>query len=364
MSKFISRWSSSFAIAVTLLLGTLSGTRAHAADLNLCRPPASSVWISLPEDEAPHDVQDEWYYTTGHLRTLSGKRYGFETVVFQRDIEGKFVNVGQVAVTDLNDRTFHFETLGPVPGPFPPSRNGFNIEVNDGVSMSMLSMSGGDGSYHIRASLTDEDGSYDIDLRLYAVKNPVYQADDGLIQYADSHSSTQYYYSRPRMATFGSVTAPDGTTEIAVGQSWFDHEYGTLPQPINWEWFSIQLDDGREIMAYNVRDAQTQISYAKFGSIQDPPPGCRVQSLDGSDFDMSFENEITGSQTGITYWNTFGLSAPLRHINLTLKAELDDQEVFTPGKGLPPYWEGSVKVTGTVHGKPVSGIGYVELVEY
>jgi predicted secreted hydrolase len=79
---------------------------------------------------------------------------------------------------------------------------------------------------------------------------------------------------------------------------------------------------------------------------------------------MSFENKITGSQTGIIYWNTFGLSVPSRHMNLTLKAELNDQEVFTPDKGLPPYWEGSVKVTGTVHRKPVSGVGYVELVEY
>jgi predicted secreted hydrolase len=364
MSKFISRWSSGFAIAVTLLLGTLSGSTAHAANLKLCRPPASSAWISLPEDEAPHDVQDEWHYITGHLRTLTGKRYGFETVVFQSDVEGQFVNIAQVAITDLNDRTFHFETLGPVLRPFPPSTNGFNFEVKDTASMSMLSMSGGNGSYRIKASLPEEDGSYDIDLRLFAVKNPVYQADDGLIPYADSLSSTQYYYSRPRMATFGSVTAPDGTTEIAIGQSWFDHEFGTLPRPFNWEWFSIQLDDGRDITAYHIRDPQKQTTYAKFGSIQDPPPGCRVQSLDESDFDMSFENKITGHQTGITYWNTFGLSVPSRHMNLTLKAELNDQEVFTPNKGLPPYWEGPVKVTGTVHRKPVSGVGYVELVEY
>jgi predicted secreted hydrolase len=364
MFKLISRWSSSFAIAVTLVLGTLSSTAARAVDLNLCRPPASSAWILLPEDDAPHDVADEWYYTTGHLRTPSGKRYGFETVVFKVKGQSGFVTIGQVAVTDLNDRTFHFETLGPVPGPFPTSTDGFNVEVTGGVSMSMLSMSGDNGSYHITGSLTDDDGSYRIDLILYAVKNPVYQADDGLIQYADPPSSTQYYYSRPRMAAFGSVTAPDGTTEVAFGQSWFDHEYGTLPQEINWEWFSIQLDDGREIMAYNIRDAKTQTSYAKFGSIQDPPPGCRVQSLGELDFDMSFENEITGRQTGITYWNTFGLSVPSRHISLTLKAELDDQEVFTPDKGLPPYWEGSVKVSGTVHRKPVSGVGYVELVEY
>jgi predicted secreted hydrolase len=188
--KAMSRWSSSFVIAVTLLLGTLSSTPAHAVDLNLCQSPAESPFISLPADEAPHDVHDEWYYTTGHLWTLSGKRYGFETVVFQLPAPtppGGFITVGQVAVTDLNNGTFHQEFFGPLFAPFPPSTDSFEVTVEG------LTMSGGDGSNHITASLTDNDGDYGIDLSLSAVKNPVYQADDGLIHYDDPDSSTQYY---------------------------------------------------------------------------------------------------------------------------------------------------------------------------
>src|SRR3989442_3190674 len=61
MSRLMSRWSSSIVIAITLLLGTLSGTPAQADDLNLCKPSAQSpVLISLPADEAPHVVHDEW----------------------------------------------------------------------------------------------------------------------------------------------------------------------------------------------------------------------------------------------------------------------------------------------------------------
>jgi predicted secreted hydrolase len=165
------------------------------------------------------------------------------------------------------------------------------------------------------------------------------------------------------MATFGSVTSPDGT-ELAFGQSWFDHEYGTLPQPVNWEWFSIQLNDGHEIMAYNVRDPITQSTYVKAGSIQDPLPDCAVQSLDASDFTMSLQGKWKSKHTGITYAKRFGLSVPSRDMNLTLTPELADQEVYNGGGILPPYWEGTVKVSGTVQGQPVSGAGYVEEVHY
>src|SRR5262249_3852698 len=161
----------------------------------------------------------------------SGKRYGFETVVFQLTSPSEgFITVGQVAVTDLNNGTFHHETYL-VPGPFPASTNSFGVAVYP--LYQGLTMSGGDGSVSITASLPD---GYGIDLSLQSVKNPVYQAGDGLIRYTDPTSATQYYYSRPRLATFGSVTSPT-STEVAFGQSWFDHEYGTLPLPISWEWF-------------------------------------------------------------------------------------------------------------------------------
>src|SRR5262249_20438275 len=130
MSRLMPRWSSAIVIAVILLLGTLPGTPARADGLNLCQPSQQSpVLVSLPADEAPHVLTDEWYYTTGHLVTRSGKRYGFETAVFQiAAAPGVFVTVGQVAVTDLNNGTFHHQTYR-VPGPFPASINSFTVTL-------------------------------------------------------------------------------------------------------------------------------------------------------------------------------------------------------------------------------------------
>ena len=45
-----------------------------------------------------------------------------------------------------------------------------------------------------------------------------------------------------------------------------------------------------------------------------------------------------------------------------LNPQLADQEVY--GGVLPPYWEGTVTVSGTVNGRQVTGVGYVEMVAY
>jgi predicted secreted hydrolase len=342
-----------------LAVAPLSGTPAHAAglDLNLCQPSNQSPVISLPADEAPHAVPDEWYYTTGHLVTRRGKQYGFDTIVFQLAIpSGGYVTVGQVAVTDLNNGTFHQQTYE-VPGPFPASTNSFSVTLPQG-----LTMSGGNGTNHITASLPD---GYGLNLSLNSLKNPVYQDGNGLAPYVDPSTgqqiASQYYYSRPQMATFGTVTSPIGTEAVA-GQAWFDHEYGILLQPADWEWYSIQLNDGSDIMVVNVRQVHTQNAYATFGSIQDPLPGCAVQSLGPSDFTMSLQGAWTSPHTGITYPNQFGLSVPSRGINLTLTPQLADQELYMGLGILPPYWEGTVTVKGTANGRPVSGVGYVEIV--
>ena len=46
---------------------------------------ADPIPISLPRDDGPHDRLTEWWYYTGHLRTASGRRFGFEAVVFRAE---------------------------------------------------------------------------------------------------------------------------------------------------------------------------------------------------------------------------------------------------------------------------------------
>ena len=55
-------------------------------------PPARQpdpIPIVLPRDDGPHDRMTEWWYYTGHLKTVpDGRRYGFEAVVFRAERGG------------------------------------------------------------------------------------------------------------------------------------------------------------------------------------------------------------------------------------------------------------------------------------
>ena len=55
---------------------------------------------------------------------------------------------------------------------------------------------------------------------------------------------------------------------------------------------------------------------------------------------------------------------PRYGIELRLEPTVKDQELWVQSMGGLAYWEGSVRVTGTSAGKPVTGEGYVELTGY
>ncbi|HJT16596.1 MAG TPA: lipocalin-like domain-containing protein, partial [Thermoanaerobaculia bacterium] len=48
------------------------------------RPALPGYEFQFPRDHGSHDAyQTEWWYYTGHLRTESGHRYGFEVTFFR-----------------------------------------------------------------------------------------------------------------------------------------------------------------------------------------------------------------------------------------------------------------------------------------
>jgi predicted secreted hydrolase len=57
------------------------------------------------------------------------------------------------------------------------------------------------------------------------------------------------------METTGLVSIDERPVRVS-GQSWMDHEFGTNqlgPDQIGWDWFSLQFDNGEELMLYQMR---------------------------------------------------------------------------------------------------------------
>src|SRR5947209_1391354 len=91
----------------------LANTPADRASLPASaspRPgPTDPVPLQFPADDGPHHRLTEWWYSTGHLATDSGRRFGFEFVVFRAE-RGSFPVswASHLALTDEAGRRFGY----------------------------------------------------------------------------------------------------------------------------------------------------------------------------------------------------------------------------------------------------------------
>jgi predicted secreted hydrolase len=147
------------------------------------------------------------------------------------------------------------------------------------------------------------------------------------------------------------------------GLSWMDHEFGSdelQAGQIGWDWFSIQLDDRRELMLYVLRQKDGSITPASSGSLI--AADGRVTYLPLSAFATQATGSWTSPHTGGVYPMGWHVSVPSAHVDLTLVPMLLDQELANTVGGVS-YWEGAVDVKDGATGKSF-GQGYVELTGY
>lgn len=142
-----------------------------------------------------------------------------------------------------------------------------------------------------------------------------------------------------------------------------DHEYGSdelMGDQAGWDWFSLQLDDGREVMLYRLRRRDGGVTAESSGSLI--ARNGRVRYLSLRDFDIRPGAWWQSPHTGARYparWNVrvSGIASPL-----VITPTVPDQELVDP-RGALTYWEGSVTVQDAQTQRAL-GVGYVELTGY
>lgn len=294
--------------------------------------------VTLPADDTVHSESMEWWYWTGHLKTADGRWFGFEQVFFGTLVLGQRGRMAHVAVTDIDGGKFHYDTQIHL-GAYTPVANGFDF------SMPPQTAKGGDG----HDVLHGEADGWVLDLTLDAAKPPVYQHDVGYTDYP--FGGFTYYYSRERMNAVG--TLKNGSTTYAVtGNAWFDHQWGSIAQALKmgWDWFALELEGGRELMLFIVRDSSQQILVG--GSYTDE--FCVTKSISGTSVQVLPLGDWTSPRTGCTYPS--GWTVVVEGKTYTVTPALKDQEVST---AVPIYWEGACTVSGDATGR-----AYVELTGY
>jgi predicted secreted hydrolase len=140
-----------------------------------------------------------------------------------------------------------------------------------------------------------------------------------------------------------------------------DHEFGTSYLADNhtgWDWFSLQLDNGRELMFFQIRQDDGGIEPLSSGSLIDADG--TVQHLSRDAVAIRVVDTWISPETEAPYPAGWHLSVPAASLELDVQPYLSDQELNVSYA----YWEGAVRVSGEGINGPVTGVGYVELTGY
>src|SRR5712691_5954838 len=244
----------------------------------------------FPRDHFNHpEFQTEWLYYTGNLHTAEGRRFGFELTFFRQgvDREDRPVNVWDVrdvwmahlALSDIDGGRFrHTERL---------NRLGAGIAGADQAQARVWN-----GNWQARWRLNSQElqaaaDDFSFELSLRSEKPPVIHGNNGVSQKAEGPGRASHYISLTRLAASG-VMVIDGRQFAVEGQSWMDHEFFTHQLESNqsgWDWLSLQLDDGSEIMLFRLRRKDGSADPYSAGTYVDPQG--RTVHLPASDFSLA-----------------------------------------------------------------------------
>jgi predicted secreted hydrolase len=319
-----------------------------------------------PEDHGPHfEFQTEWWYYTGQVATAHGRRFGFQLTFFRRGLSPGPPPVAGLATNQIYFAHFALTDIGAgrhasaerlsrgAAGLAGASGQPFRVFVEDWTAVAT---SPDGASVRVKA----RDGDLVLDLELRATKPRVAHGDRGLSPKSDEPGNASFYVGYTRMAARGRV-GTDGTGAEVTGEAWFDHEWSTSalgPQAVGWDWFSLQLDDGRELMLFEIRRADGRREAASGGTLV--ARDGRTRQLRSTDFEIAVLERWTSPESRAAYPARWRLRVPSEGLELEVTPLVAGQELRTAFV----YWEGAVSVSGTSRGRPLAGRGYVELTGY
>jgi predicted secreted hydrolase len=348
-----------------------SGGAGQAAD----ELAAAAAWKNVveprtfvfPDDHAAHeDYRVEWWYYTGNVQSATGRHFGFELTFFRVGVNQRPRNpsrwtvrdlyIAHFAVADIAARRFHFFERSRRAGIGAAGAASARYHVWNDQWAARL-----DGATH---RLVAAAGNCAIELSLTPQKPPVLHGKRGLSQKGPTVGNASHYYSLTRLQTVGAVTV-DGQTFAVSGCSWMDHEFSSSflePGQRGWDWMALQLENGHELMIYQIRRNDGTSDVHSSGTIVDPdgqaePLGHRQFQLLPVAFWRSPHNDAR-------YPVRWTVRLPGRRTELRVAAAFPDQEMNTLVSIGTPYWEGSVAVTGSWQGVNVRGRGYLEMTGY
>ncbi|MEM7404476.1 MAG: lipocalin-like domain-containing protein [Pseudomonadota bacterium] len=327
--------------------------------------------FSFPADHGAHPrYRVEWWYVTGVVTTSDARRVGFQLTLFRFGLRppsqsmkrasepestwrARSAWLAHFGLTDVRNERFvsreRFARGGSI-GLAGARTDPFRVWVENWSIESA-----GDSFWPLR--IVASDGDERLDLQVDTIKPPVLQGEAGYSRKSAGPGNASHYYSLTRLRGQGTVTV-GGETVSGEVSAWLDREWSTSalgPDQAGWDWFSLQLEDGRDVMVYRLR--RVDGSQDPFSAGVVVAPDGHASPLDSTAFTLTPTRWFQIDE-GNRYPVAWRVEVPAHALDLTVGAVLDQQH----HEGLIPYWEGLVDARDA-SGRAV-GSGYLEMTGY
>ncbi len=321
----------------------------------------ASRMLIFPRDNGSHpDFRTEWWYLTGYAKSEQ-REFGFQVTFFRsrvdatQDMASKFsakqLIFAHAAVTDVQGKVLlHDQRI---------TREGFEVAraaaASTDVAIKDWSLKQTPQGY--QAVVVGP--AFNVNLNISETQGVILQGDKGLSRKGPDEKQASYYYSKPQLATAGTITL--GRERFAVhGTAWLDHEWSQEmlhPDAVGWDWIGMNLFDGSALTAFQLRDKNGKALW------------------DGGSFRAGNTKRYGFSRGEVVFsrqrsWKSVASQAsyPVEWIVrtpadfYTVKAVIDNQELDSRATTGAIYWEGLSNLFDS-NGQHV-GRGYLEMTGY
>ncbi len=373
-----------FVLSITAAAGILAGCQEDPADSTATQgfaglgeeasayaQASADTPLAFPADHGPHpDYRIEWWYLTANLENDQGEPLGLQWTLFRQALmppderpapsewAADQVWMAHMGISHQQEHiaaerfarshSAHDDgQAGVIAAPFQAWLDDWSLQSPPEANFKRFQLNAYQGEGAQRSGY---------DLTLTAQGPRVLHGPNGFnaktIQGQGSH-----YYSQPFLQISGQVTLKAETHDVS-GQGWLDREWSSQllsAKQRGWDWFSVHLDDGRKLMAFQLRGG------GKDGG------NYRFAHLIGADGRTQQKGPDSVILTPLEYQPIAGRDIPTRWTLTLPESELQlEVEARHPNRWMDtsvPYWEGDV-VVRDANSQASMGVGYLEMTGY
>ena len=356
-----------YLLAAVFILGAAP---AHPANWRQALP---GYRYQFPRDNGAHEAfRTEWWYFSGNLQDSQGGKYPFMLTFFRAGLRPgeppksksrwalRNLYFGHFSVLDAKRKKHRFserisrgelEQAG-------ASEAGLKVWLRDWRAES----AGGEDSFSIRIGAATPGMKLRLDLK--PAKPLVIHGENGVSRKAPGPGRASHYYSYTRLLASGALEIEGRRLDVR-GTAWMDHEFGSnqlTKDQVGWDWLSLQLSDGRDLMLYLMRRKDGSVEPTSSGTLVEADGGATHLRL--GDFKFKGVDTWKSGRSGAVYPMGWEVEVPAHGLRLRVDPYARAQEIESKGSTGITYWEGGVFAEGASGEKKLTGVGFIEMTGY